>query len=98
MVSWKILPFVVAVVFITPILIVFTSLFGEYSDNWSHLIEFVLLDYISSSILLVLGVSLGALVIGVLSAYLVTNYSFYGKNTLEWALLLPLAIPPYILA
>ena len=75
MVSWKILPFVVAVIFITPILIVFTSLFGEYSDNWSHL-----------------------LVIGVLSAYLVTNYSFYGKNTLEWALLLPLAIPPYILA
>ena len=98
MVSWKILPFVVAVIFITPILIVFTSLFGEYSDNWSHLIEFVLLDYISSSILLVLGVSLGVLVIGVLSAYLVTNYSFYGKNTFEWALLLPLAIPPYILA
>ena len=48
--------------------------------------------------ILVIGVSLGVLLIGVITSYLVTNYNFYGKRFFEWALILPLAIPPYILA
>ena len=36
--------------------------------------------------------------IGVLSSWLVTNYDFFGKSFFEWALILPLAVPPYILA
>ena len=98
MFTWKLFPFAVAIIFVAPIIIVFSSLFGSYSDTWNHLIEFVLVDYISTSIFLVIGVSLGVLIIGVLTAYLVTNYNFFGKIFFEWALILPLAIPPYILA
>ena len=98
MFAWKLLPIAVAILFIAPIIIVFSSLFGTYSDTWNHLIEFVLVDYVSTSVFLVIGVSIGVFTIGVLTAYAVTNYNFFGKNFFEWALILPLAIPPYILA
>ena len=84
MFTWKLLPFAVAIIFIAPIIIVFSSLFGTYSDTWNHLIEFVLVDYVSTSIFLVIGVSIGVLTIGVFTAYAVTNYNFFGKKLFEW--------------
>tara|TARA_Y100000768_G_scaffold258956_1_gene196999 strand:+ start:33004 stop:34587 length:1584 start_codon:yes stop_codon:yes gene_type:complete len=95
---WKILPLGVLVIFITPLLIVLSSLLGDYSDNWSHLIEFVLWDYLQSSFFLVIGVAILVVLIGTSTAWLVTNFNFTGKRFFEWALILPLAIPPYILA
>ena len=96
--SWKALPFLILFVFVAPVLIVLSSLFGDYSENWSHLYNYVLFDYVSNSILLILGVIFLVLIIGLSTSWLVTNYSFYGKEFLEWALILPLSIPPYILA
>ena len=75
-----------------------SSLLGSYSENWSHLLEFVLIDYVSSSFFLVTGVSLLVFTLGTVTAWTVTNYDFIGKKTFEWALILPLSIPPYILA
>ena len=95
---WKTIPLAVLVVFTAPLLIVFYSLFGDYSDNWSHLYEYVLLDYVRSSFFLVSGVAILVLFIGTTTAWLVTNYNFIGKGFFEWALILPLSIPPYILA
>ena len=95
---WSALPFAVLFVFTAPILIILSSFFGGYSENWNHIINFVLLDYVSSSIYLVFGVSLIVLLIGTVTAWTVTNFNFPGKRVFEWALILPLAIPPYILA
>ena len=95
---WSALPFAVLFVFTAPILIILSSFFGGYSENWNHIINFVLLDYVSSSIYLVFGVSLIVLLIGTITAWTVTNFNFPGKRVFEWALILPLAIPPYILA
>ena len=92
------LPFAVLIVFTAPLLIVISSLLGEYSENWSHLYEYVLFDYISNSLILVFGVGLVVFVIGTITAWTVTNYNFFGRKIFEWALILPLAIPPYILA
>ncbi|MDG2416471.1 MAG: iron ABC transporter permease [Pelagibacterales bacterium] len=96
--TWSILPIFCFIFFITPVLIVISSLFGEYSDNWSHLYNYVLGTYITNSIYLVTGVLILVALIGVSTAWLVTNYDFFLKNILEWALILPLAVPPYILA
>ena len=87
-----------AIIFVAPILIVLTSLTGSYSDNWYHLIDYVLVDYVFTSLLLVSGVSVLVFLIGTSTAWIVTNYNFAGKKVFEWALILPLAIPPYILA
>ena len=96
--SLKILPIFLFFIFIAPIILVLSSLFYGYSDNWFHLYNYVLSEYIINSIFLILGVSFFVVLIGVLSSWLVTNYDFFGKSFFEWALILPLAVPPYILA
>lgn len=67
-------------------------------ELWGHLVSTVLGDYISSSLILMLGVALLTLTIGVGSAFLVTQYKFKGVGFFNWALLLPLAMPAYITA
>ena len=96
--SLKVLPIFLFFIFITPVILVLSSLFNGYSDNWFHLYNYVLSEYIINSIFLILGVSFFVVLIGVLSSWLVTNYDFFGKSFFEWALILPLAEPPNILA
>lgn len=67
-------------------------------ELWQHLASTVLADYISSSLILMLGVAVLTLLLGVSSAFLVTQYQFKGAGFFNWALLLPLAMPAYITA
>ena len=85
-------------VFLSPLLVVVASLFGNYSDNWNHLLTYVLSSYVFNSLFLIFGVSIIASILGVGSAWIVSNYNFLGKSFFEWTLILPLAVPPYILA
>ena len=95
---WKLIPIFFLLIFILPLIFVLGSLFGEFNDNWSHLIEYVLPKYVSNSLILILGVAILSLILGVGTAWFLTNFDFLGKSWLEWAIILPLAIPPYILA
>lgn len=81
-----------------PIFTVFTGVFADHQDIWQHLIDTVLQDYILNTLWLMIGVSIGVLVIGVSCAWLVTMCEFVGASILEWLLLMPLAAPAYILA
>jgi len=75
------------------------SLSGDSTtDVWSHLASTVLPDYIKTSVLLMLGVASGTLLLGVSTAYIVSQYQFPGKRFWTWALLLPLVLPTYIIA
>jgi iron(III) transport system permease protein len=95
---WKLIPIFFLLFFILPLFFVLSSLFGEFNDNWSHLIEYVLPKYVSNSLILIFGVAILSLILGVGTAWFLTNFDFLGKSWLEWAIILPLAIPPYILA
>ena len=95
---WTLLSLLIFCIFASPILIVLASLFGEYSDNWIHLYKYVLGGYVYNSFLLIIGVSTISLFLGIGTAWLTSNYNFFGKNFFDWALILPLAVPPYILA
>jgi iron(III) transport system permease protein len=95
---WYVLPIITLLIFLAPILIILSSIFSDYSDNWEHIYNYVLIDYVINSIVLVSGVSVLVMAIGSVTAWLVTNYNFFGKKFFEWGLILPLAIPPYILA
>ena len=95
---WTLLSLLIFCIFASPILIVLASLFGEYSDNWMHLYKYVLGGYVYNSFLLIIGVSTISLFLGIGTAWLTSNYKFFGKNFFDWALILPLAVPPYILA
>ena len=95
---WIILPTFLFALFVVPVIWIIFSLFGNYSDNWVHIYNYTLSGYIYNTALIIIGTSIGTLIIGVGSAWLVTTYNFTGKKFLEWALLLPFAVPPYILA
>jgi len=65
---------------------------------WPHLLAYVLPVAARDTLVLLLGVGVMASVIGTATAWIVTAYDFRGRGLLEWALLLPLAVPTYIVA
>lgn len=65
---------------------------------WSHLARTVLPRYLWNSALLVLLVGIGVALVGTACAWLVAACEFPGRRALEWALLLPLAMPAYVVA
>jgi iron(III) transport system permease protein len=82
----------------TPILVVLGHIFGSSGAAWQHLAQTVLLGYLLNSLGLMVGVGLGTVAIGVGTAWCVTLCRFPGHRFFEWALLLPLAVPAYVLA
>jgi iron(III) transport system permease protein len=81
-----------------PVLVVFSYLFYPASEIWQHLRETVLSRYVMNSFWLMLGVGIGTLVLGVTTAWVTTTTRFPGRRFFEWALLLPMAMPAYIIA
>src|SRR5688572_33503280 len=81
-----------------PVLVVVSSVFRGGGDTWSHLVSTGLAAYAWNTALLLLAVAWGVVSMGVLSAWLVTAYRFPGRDVLEWALMLPLAMPAYVMA
>lgn len=89
---------VISVLLAIPIVCILASVFIDSGDVWRHLYQTVLASYIVNSLVLVFGVGFFVLSLGVIPAWLITMYSFPGSRLLGWALLLPMAIPAYIIA
>jgi iron(III) transport system permease protein len=81
-----------------PVLVVIGFLFVPSGEVWQHLADTVLADYVTNSLLLMAGVTLGTLIGGVGTAWLTSMCRFPGRGFFEWALLLPMAMPAYIIA
>ncbi|GAA0351769.1 iron ABC transporter permease [Bowmanella denitrificans] len=81
-----------------PILLVLLSLSQPQWLIWQHLAETVLADYLFNSLVLAFSVGLGAMLLGTSLAWCCHHYQFWGRSWFEWLLLLPLAIPAYIIA
>ena len=87
-----------ALVVALPVLVIGSSLFTPYSATWGHILDTVLVDYLLNSLALLLGVGAGTLLLGVVTAWLCATCEFTGRKVLGWALLLPMAMPAYIIA
>ena len=89
----------VAVLAGLPVASVGLNLFvGGTSATWEHLAQTVLLEYMLNSLLLCLGVGAGVAVVGVTTAWLTAMHEFPGRRVFAWALVLPLAMPAYVMA
>ncbi|MSQ54373.1 MAG: iron ABC transporter permease [Betaproteobacteria bacterium] len=88
----------VALLVVMPIAAVLAGALSAGGDTWAHLARTVLGGYVANTALLMAGVAYGVVSMGVLSAWLVTAYRFPGQRLLEWALVLPLAMPAYVMA
>jgi iron(III) transport system permease protein len=95
---WRLIVVAIAILIAIPILTVISSIFTNSQEIWQHLADTVLKDYILNSLWLMIGISIGVLIIGVGCAWLVTMCEFWGAKFFEWLLLLPLAAPAYLLA
>lgn len=92
------LALLIAGILVTPILsVIWTGLAGD-AQVWQHLQQTVLSEYLLNSFYLSLGVAVGVLLIGVPTAWLTSVFEFPGKRYFIWLLLLPLAMPAYIIA
>ncbi len=88
----------IAALFAIPVVSVLANLAVPSQGTWQHMVETVLPGYVANTCLLALGVGLGVPVIGAGCAWLVTMCRFPGRKVFEWALILPLAVPAYVMA
>ncbi len=95
---WTIGIAIVAVLASVPLIAVLAMAFGPGESVWGHLLSTVLPLYVRTTLVLMAGVGAGTLVIGVGTAWLVTMCRFPGRRLFEWALLLPMAVPAYVVA
>jgi iron(III) transport system permease protein len=91
---------IVAIALLTglPVLVIVGFVLVPAGDVWQHLVDTVLADYVLNTLLLMLGVAVGTLIGGVGTAWLTSMCRFPGRGLFEWALILPMAMPAYIIA
>ncbi|MDT8397300.1 MAG: iron ABC transporter permease [Pseudomonadales bacterium] len=99
---WRLASFLVAAIVLLPVLMIFLEWFtigrqGEL-DVWQHLLATKLDRLLLNTLILMLGVGTGVTVLGVSLAWLTSLCDFPGRRLFDWALMLPLAIPAYVMA
>ncbi|WP_428771399.1 ABC transporter permease [Vibrio sp.] len=93
---WKTSSGSLTLLLVLPILAIFYTAIGETDDIFSHLMSTVMPTYTYNTIVMALGVMLLSLLFGVPSAWLMAMCKLPGERVLQWALVLPLAMPGYI--
>lgn len=83
---------------LVPLLVVLSSLFAGDTGVWAHLQTHVLPTVAINSLWLLLGVATGTGLIGTVLAWLVAACEFPGRRFFSWSLLLPMAVPAYVMA
>ena len=89
---------VLCLMLLMPILALFYASLGDTNGLMQHLAETVLGRYFINTLTLMAGVGLVAFCFGVTTAWLVSRYDFPFKTVIEWMLVLPAAVPAYIIA
>ena len=94
--GWWIISLVGAVVILLPILFIFSSIFQEPNENWLHIRQYLLGNYVANTLTLVVLTSIFTAFLGVTLAWLIAAYDFPLKRFFRWGLMLPLSIPTFI--
>lgn len=96
--GWMTGSWAIALLLGLPVIALLFSAFSAEGDLFRHLADTVLLDYLANTLGLVVGVVLLSLLFGVPTAWLVAMCQVPGRRALQWALMLPMAMPSYIVA
>ncbi|WP_082560946.1 ABC transporter permease [Devosia sp. Root685] len=95
---WAAVAFAAAALALVPILAIAATAVADTGGLWRHIIQFVLPQATWNTLVLLAGAGLISTLVGTGAAWIVTAYDFRGRHFLDWALLLPLAVPTYIMA
>ncbi|WP_441255134.1 ABC transporter permease [Aeromonas sp. A600620] len=96
--GWMTGSWAIALLLGLPVIALLFSAFSAEGELFRHLADTVLLDYLGNTLGLVVGVVLLSLLFGVPTAWLVAMCQVPGRRALQWALMLPMAMPSYIVA
>jgi len=96
--AWRLAAFAIAATVAVPLLVLASAWLSPDAEIWRHLADTVLLELVRNTLVLTLSVAAGVCVLGVALAWLTAMCEFPGRRVFEWALMLPLAIPAYVLA
>jgi len=96
--KWHYASGALALLVAVPLLVVFSGWLQPSTEVWSHLAETLLSQLFINTIKLVVGVGLGVMLLGVSLAWLTARCDFPGRRLFDWMLMLPLAIPAYVMA
>jgi len=96
--TWKLSSYLIALVLIVPVLVMLVGGISASTQLFQHLWQTVLPSYLENTLLLAFWVVLLALIFGVFSAAIITQTDIVFKKQLRWLLLLPLAMPAYLVA
>ncbi|HLV02828.1 MAG TPA: iron ABC transporter permease, partial [Acidobacteriota bacterium] len=96
--GWMMASALLVLSIVCPLLVIVVGLFQPTGEVWEHIRSTLLVRYTVNTLLLIASTALVTLVLGAVTAWLIALYDFPGKRFLDWALVLPLAIPTYIAA
>ena len=96
--SWRFIPVLVAVLVLIPVGTILLSFLAPAGDVWQHLVETILPSLLINTFWLTLGVAVSSALLGVSLAWFTAVCEFPGRKFFSWGLLLPLAIPAYVMA
>jgi len=96
--GWLVLIVPLIGLIVLPLISILIMSFSPSENIWPHLLSTILPRSLRDTFLLMSGVGLLCLIIGTGTAWLVTMYEFKGRKIFDWALLLPLAMPTYMIA
>lgn len=88
----------IAAVVLLPIGVIVAIALSGSGEDWPHLVANVIPRSVATTLWLLILVAMLSASIGVTSAWLVVAYDFPFRRLLAWALVLPLAVPPYLAA
>lgn len=94
--GWSVSSAIVALLLALPILAIFTTAVGDSDEIFTHLMSTVMPTYVINTIILVVGTMLLSLLLGLPSAWFMSMCKIPSEKVLQWALVLPLAMPGYI--
>ena len=96
--KWSLVTILLCCFLLGPVAALLLAASGDSGGLWEHLVDTVLATYVINTLLLMGGVGGVAIVFGISSAWVISRYDFAGRGVFEWMLLLPAAIPAYIIA
>lgn len=96
--TWRLASLSLGAMVAVPLLVIFSGWLQVEGEVWRHLADTLLGELVRNTLVLVFGVGIGVFTIGVSLAWLTVMYDFPGRRLFDWALMLPLAIPAYVLA
>ncbi len=96
--GWVFVALLTAVLAVLPVATIALIATTSTGELWTHVLTYVLPQATRNTLTLLIGTGIIVTIVGAGTAWLVTAYDFPGRSVLEWALLLPLAVPTYIMA